>query len=220
MKTKNGLILLLIFGLILAGCKSSHIIVAYESPTRPRQEYRRIVVAGIVNSENDKLRKKIEKAFADGLKELGYDAVPAFEEFGPAGIAEKSQEETYRKLCGKGIDAVITIALVDKSKEKTLRLRKSYGYPSNYYYNRVWNYKNILADLTDKNNQNNSGYFWESILFDLLTLEAQCTIQTPSFKAIGEKSISRDFAKQIIRKMAREKVLIRKNSNKDKLKAF
>jgi hypothetical protein len=215
----RGVIFFLLAILMIAGCRSSHIILAYKNPNRPRQEYKRIVVAGIVKSENDSLRIQIEKWFADDLKKLGYNAVSATDEFGPGNFGVEGQAETYRKLCGKGIDAVITIALVDKSKEKNSQPRKVYGYPNNYYYDRVWNYKNILANLSDESNQNNSGYFWESIFFDLSTLEAQCTVQTRSFNVMDEKKISRDFENQIIYKMVRQKILTR-NLKGNNLKPF
>jgi hypothetical protein len=192
---------------MLAGCKSSHIMIAYKNPNRSRQEYSRIVVAGIIKSENDSMRTQVEKWFADDLKKMGYNAVAASKELNPGDFDVEGQAETYRKLCSKGIDAVITIALVDKSKEKMQQPRKIYGYPNNYYYNRVWNYKNILADLSGKNDLNSYGYFWEIIFFDLATLEAQCTVQSRSFKLLEEKKISRDFENQIIRKMIREKIL-------------
>ena len=52
------------------------------------------------------------------MKTNGLIAVSALDEFGTGGLANLAQEETYVKLCNKGIDAVITIALLDGKKEK------------------------------------------------------------------------------------------------------
>jgi hypothetical protein len=101
----------------------------------------------------------------------------ALHEFGPKGLANLGEEETYIKLCSKGIDAVITIALIDKGKEIKSKSHKAAGYPGKYYYDRIWNYKIIQAEFTNGNLEE-AEYFWETILFDLAALEPQCTIQT------------------------------------------
>ena len=175
------------------------------------------MVVSIVKSRDNSLRKQIETDFANELKEIGYYAVPAVEEFGEGGLSNLSREETYIKLCNNGIDAVITIALIDKSKEKTIGSKKSYGYPHNYYYDRIWNYRNIKADLT---NGSKPEYFWESILFNLRTLEAECTIQTKSFTAIKEEKMGHEFEKQIIQNMIKQKILKRGERISQQLKAF
>jgi len=208
MKTK---ILILLSGIIfLQGCSSSHIIVAWKNQYQP-ENYTKIMVVGIVTGKDHLLRKEIETDLANELKEIGYFAVSAIEEFGEAGLANLSQEETYRKLCDNSIDAVITITLIDRSKEKIAGPKKSYGYPHNYYYDRIWNYRNIRADLSVEEKNKNPQYSWESILFNLRTLEAECTIQTKSFSSVNEERLGREFEKQIILKMIRQKVLIKKS---------
>jgi hypothetical protein len=62
-----------------------------------------------------------------------------------------------------------------------------------------------------------SDYFWEAILFNLSTLEAECTIQSPSFSS-RENKIDGQFEKQIVRKMIKEKIL--RTQNIKRLKPF
>lgn len=199
--------------LLFAGCRTSHVITAWKNP-RPAENYQKIMVAGVINTPDDSLRKRIEKNFVDALRNLGYNAISGIEEFGSHGLENMAQEQTYIALCNRGIDAVITIALIDQSKADR-GSKISYGYPNNYYYNRIWNYKNIYADLSNDNKGANGKYFWESILFNLRTLEAECTIQTKPFPALNENKIAREFEKNIIKEMINEKVIRKiKSDNK------
>lgn len=178
------------------------------------------MIAGIVKTGNDSFRLKMETHFADDLRNMGYDAVSALQEFGPGGLANLSEEETYIKLCTRGIDAVIVIVLIDESKEKQQPFRKSYGSPNKYYYTRIWNYKNIQAELTDEYYKDDTSYFWESILFNLRTLEAEYTIQTKTFKNIREEMMAHDFEKKIIKKMVKEKIITDQTKNAKSKKPF
>jgi hypothetical protein len=211
--------LVLICGTIalLCGCTSPRVILAWKNQRLP-ENYDRILVAAVVKSPADGLRREIEKDFTQDLMSLGYNAVSRFDEFGQNGLSKLGQEETYIKLCNKGIDAVIIITLIDESKEKQQKIRKSYGYPNKYYYTRIWNYKNIQADLALKDSGNTS-YFWEAILFNLRTLETECTIQTKHFKNFKEEKMAREFEKRVISEMVKQKVLTRKQPIST-LKAF
>jgi hypothetical protein len=175
------------------------------------------MTVGVIKDDNDSIRISIEKSITADLKGIGYDAVSALEEFGPKGLANLDQQETYLKLCNEGIDAVIIVALIDKTKEKQFRTQRSYAYTNTYYYNRIWNYKNIQADLVYKDLTVKSDYFWEAILFNLSTLEVECTIQS-SFFSLPENKIASQFEKQVVKKMIKEKIL--RNQNVKPLKPF
>jgi hypothetical protein len=127
---------------------------------------------GVVKNEDVSFQKEIEQYFVNNLKGLGYHAVSALNEFGPKGLSNFGEEATYLKLCNKGIDAVITIALINKEKEISGKSYNASGYPVKYYYNRIWNYKNMQNEFSNEySGQDN--FYWEIILFDLVTLEPQ-----------------------------------------------
>lgn len=164
------------------------------------------MVATVVTAEDDSLRSRMEINVVDGLKQAGYAAISSLQKFGPKGLQGLQQPETYLKLCNEGIDAVFVVTLIDESKETQSKAKLSYKYPDNYYYNRIWNYRNIQADLSQPNSSTNDAFFWEAILFNLNTLEAECTIHSPSFAQVNA-SKALQFGTSIIRKMIREKVL-------------
>ena len=213
---KYSSLLIIIAAAVLTSCSSPYILITSNKYHFPLN-HSRIMTVGVIKDDDDSIRIGIENIIMADLKAIGYNAVSALEEFGPKGLANLDQQETYLKLCNQGIDAVIVVALIDKTKEKQFRTHKSYAYPDTYYYNRIWNYKNIQADLVDKNPSLKSDYFWEAILFNLSTLEAECTIQSASFSS-PENEIASQFEKQVVRKMIKEKIL--KKQNIKKLKPF
>ncbi|HET9433194.1 MAG TPA: hypothetical protein VFO37_05520, partial [Chitinophagaceae bacterium] len=202
---KYSSILIIIATVFLTSCSSPYILIASKKYHFP-VSYSKIMTVGVIKDDNDSIRVRIEKSITADLKAIGYEAVSALEEFGPKGLTNLDQEETYLKLCNRGIDAVIIVALIDISKEKQFRTQKSYTYSDTYYYNRIWNYKNIQADLVKINSTVKSSCFWEAILFNLSTLEAECTIQSASF-SLPENNLAGQFERQIVKKMIKEKIL-------------
>jgi hypothetical protein len=194
--------------LILYSCSSSKVITTWKALGNQR-EYKKILVVGIVKDSSINLRKQMEKHLADDLKTVGYNAVPALEEFGQGGLANLEQEQTYIKLCGKGIDAVITIALLDRKKEKLYVPARVKYYSSLYYYNRIWNYNSIQADLTSPKGhyEESTQYLWETILFDLPTLSPVYTVQTKTFDPASLNEMGHEHGKLIVSKMLKDKIL-------------
>lgn len=201
---------------LVTGCASSRILVSAEKYNFPLA-HRKIMIVGAIKDNDDSLRLHVERRIAADLDQLGYNAISALDEFGHDGLSNLGQEATYLKLCSQGIDAVIVITIIDNSKDTQFRTQKSYAYPDNYYYDRIWNYRKIQADLSTTDRNGSHQYFWEAILFNLATLEAECTIQSPNFTTTnGSNSIP--FEQLLVKKMLREKIL-KKQKTQD-LKAF
>ena len=204
MNRLNSTIALFIVVLI-AGCDSSRIITVRDKYHYPLA-HSKIMTVCIVNEPKDSIRSRVESNIVADLQNAGYGTVSALEKFGAHGLSGLGEEQTYLKLCSEGIDAILVVTLIDKSKESRIKAKKSYGYPDHYYYDRIWNYSKIRADLVDKEIETKDGYFWEAILFNLSTLEAECTIQSRPFNSPYE-SKARDFEKQLINKLMKQRIL-------------
>jgi hypothetical protein len=164
----------------------------------------------------------MEDHLVEDLKQLGYRSVSAMQEFGPNGLVNVEQEATYVKLCGRGIDAVLTIALLDKKKESN-SVKTSDRYSSSIeYYNRVWNYRNIAANLMDSsaNTIGNKRFFWETMLFDLSTLSPVYLVKTRSFPPPFSDAIAHDYGRLIVGSMLRKKVVKAQPVSSNTLQAF
>jgi hypothetical protein len=213
---------LIIFLICLAGlgCSSPRITTAWKVEHADPVKYTRIMIVGVIKDGSDSLRTQVERRLAEALISLGYNAVSAVAEFGPKGLSNLEETDTYIKLCNNGIDVVMTVALIDGNKESRQKSRRSYGYPANYYYNRIWNYKNIQADLTEDKSNGSGHYFWESILFNLNTLEAECTIQAKSFTDVKLAKRTHEFEEDVIQKMIKEKILEKQKNKSISRKPF
>ena len=104
------------------------------------------------------------------------------------------------KLCSAEIDAVFTLSLLP-AETGFYDDREALTEPNLYYYRRIWTYRKMQEAERDPL----SSYYWESILFDLATLQARCVIRTrmQENKYSTERGV--EFADQIIRRMIKER---------------
>lgn len=186
----------------LSCCSANRINTVWKAASRYKTEFNQVMVVAILSEEDSLLRKQIENDVTINLNYLGYPSVSALEHYGAKGFAGMEEEATYIKLCNSGVDFVLTIGLVHKTKEKYYTGKSPLIYPGSYYYNRIRNYKN---KLDDKKN-NSPECFYEIILFDLASLQAVSVFRTHQFDE-NEKMNSNELTTRLIRKMLKEKVL-------------
>ena len=184
-------------------CTSNRIITVWKTDSRYKTEFNQVLVVAILPEEDSLLRKQIENNATINLKKLGYPSISALKHFGAKGLANMGEEATYIKLCNSGIDVVLTIAFVYKTKEKPYGSDGSMLYPGSYYYDRIWSYKNKLSN--EKNNSTEC--FYESVLFDLATLQAQSVFRTHQFDESEKIKTSNELTTHLVKKMLKEKVL-------------
>ncbi|HEY6504633.1 MAG TPA: hypothetical protein VIZ28_11710 [Chitinophagaceae bacterium] len=200
-------LVILFCSMTLYACHEQRIVTTWKVPQPGWRQYDKIMVAGAFNDWDDSVRVQAEDLFVKAIEGLSYRAVPAYKEFGLKGPEDLDQAEIYFKLYKNGIDAVMVIALIDSTKLTFQKPGDMYVYPAGYYFNRIWNYKNIITSPGDDSTGNDKGRFWEIILFDLSTLEATCVMQTSSFTSNINGAVIEDLASQVIRKLHKEKVL-------------
>ena len=103
--------------ILLAGCSTSRITSSWKAENIQPKEYNKILVLGLVNDPDRSLREKMEEHLVGDLKALGYNAVCSCDEFNPKAFENMSEKQALDKLNNSGIDAVLTIVLLNKSKE-------------------------------------------------------------------------------------------------------
>jgi len=204
----KNLLLICCISISISGCLSKKVFTAWKVQNTLPTTHHKILVAGIVKDKNDSLKLKIEDELIRNLSELSYNAVTIRSEFGPKGLSDLSQEATFIKLCNNGIDAVLTMTLIDQEKQAADKSGKFPINTSYYYYNRIWNYPTMQADLS-KTGSFKKLYIWECILFDLYTLEPLCVIQTKPFTPGKENKAA--YINKILDKIKKEKILVKQH---------
>lgn len=205
----KSFIIVLLTAFMLSACATSSVVSSWKDKSGTLRKYNKILVVGMIKDTSSILRRNMEDHVVSDINRLGYNAVSALNEFGQNGLADLAQEETFRRLCTRGVDAVITIALLDKAKENHHTPTKIKLYPGLYYYDRIWNYKAIQAhqindtsDVADK-----TQFVWEIVFFDLNTLSPVYFFQTKSFDAAATKANAHKHAKTISENLVKTKVL-------------
>jgi hypothetical protein len=202
------LLLLIVFPFLLCSCRSTRVVNTWKAQNIIAQNYNEILVVGIVKENSAILKKQAESYFVKELEKLGYKAISSFATYGESGLAGTSQEDTYIKLRNTGVGAVLTIALIDKDKEKEEGMDKVEEYNTPYYYKRIWHYRNMRADISDSLTaaKNFDKYYWETILFELNALETHYVVQTSPLKNSAAQASFNNYAKVIFKSMRKKGV--------------
>jgi hypothetical protein len=210
MKKNNkwiGLILLLmIFGL---ACSTSRITNSWKAENTVPKRYNKIMVLGLIRETDRSMQINMEDHLVRDLKGLGYNAVSSFQEYGPKAFENLDEEAAVGKLKNSGVDAVLTIVLLDKEKEKWYHPGYTYYSPYGYYYNRFWGYRTTLYRRIYEPGYyvTNTKYFWESNFYDMSTQKLVYSVQTQSFDPATSESLGHEYGEMILQDMVKNNVV-------------
>src|SRR5678815_2131091 len=98
------------------------------------------MVLGLINTADHTLREKMEEHIASDLRELGYNAVCSCDEFDPKAFEDMNEKQALDKLMNSEVDAVLTIVLLDKTKERYYVPDRMYYSPYFVYHDSFWGY--------------------------------------------------------------------------------
>ncbi len=196
--------------LMAAGCTtSSKITTSWKAENTVPQKYNKILVLGLIREADRAIQENMENHFVGDIQELGYKAVSSLKEYGPKVFDKMDEESAISKLKNSGVDAVITIVLLDKKKESKYVPANIHYSPYGYYSNRFWGYRNTLYHriyepgyyVTD------TKYFWESNLYDMSTQKLVYSVQTQSFDPANSESMGHEYGLMIVKNMVKQNVL-------------
>ena len=200
--------LVLIF--LAAGCTTSRITSTWKAENVVAKDYKKVMVLGLIREADRTIQENMENHLVDDLKDLGYNAVSALKEYGPKAFDKMDEDEALAKLKASGIDAVITIVLLDKEKERTYVPGRLIYSPYGYYYGRFWGYYGTIYRriyepgyyVTD------TRYFWESNLYDLSDHQQLVySVQTQSFAPANSDALGHEYGELIVKCMVKANVL-------------
>lgn len=196
------IIAFLVAGISWSGCLSPYITTTWKSDHLRRVHFDRILVAGVLSPGDTLLRKRMELLMSDELMKSGFYAASAMREFGASGLSGLGEEETFMELCNNGTDAVLVFCLVDQSKEENAPSREGDNYPARYYYGRIWNYRRLMAE-PENSLPEPGGYYWECILFNLMTLQPEYCLQSRTYSLAEARDRALDVARRMMRKITK-----------------
>jgi len=195
--------------LALSGCTTSRITSSWKSSDVSPYSYKKILVLGLIHETDRSIQENMENHLVGDLRGLGYEAVSSLQEYGPKAFDKMDENSAIQTLKNNGFDAVLTIVLLDKTKESRYVAGYTYYSPYSYYYNRFWGYRTTLYRriyepgyyVTD------TKYFWESNLFDMSSQKLVYSVQTQSFDPSTSESLGHEYGQLIVKNMVSENVL-------------
>ena len=206
--------LLIISAIAAGGCSSgTQVTSSWKSPSAPSSAaaYKNVMVLALLSDKDRNLQQAMETEMVNELSGKGISAASAYQTFGPSRFSN-SEKQAIRQLKKSGADAVMTITLLDKTKEKNYVPGNVTYQPVGLYYRRFRGYYRYAYDrmYTPGYYTTNTSYFWESNLYDLRTDMLVYSVQTESFDPASAQSLSKEYSKKISENMMKEGVLMNK----------
>jgi hypothetical protein len=204
MKKLNGLAILSI--LVLFSCSSSRITTVWKDKTALNNNFNRILILALMKDADRNIQDKMEKHFAGDLSGLGYSAYSALEEYGPKAFENLTEQQAIEKIKNTGADAVITVVLLDKQKERT------YVPPRTYYQRDFWDYYHVRYRriiepgyyITD------TRYYWETNMYKLENKALIYSARTESFSPQNTESLGHEYSLMVVNNLMKQKILKQK----------
>jgi hypothetical protein len=209
-KMKNkalSIVLLLLF--FVSSCTSTYITSRWKAPDIALREYKKIMVVGIIREADRTLREKMENHLVNDLKERGLPAFSAYREYGPKALQNLSEEQVSEKLGKEGVDAVITIVMLDKQRERYYVPGRIVYSPYSIYHNRFWGYYRAIYTRIEMPGyyETSTRYFWECNLYDPVSQKLVYSVQTQSFDPASADALAHEHGKKIVEAMIKDGVL-------------
>ena len=197
---------------ILGSCSTARITSSWKANDLELKPYKKVMVLGLIREVDRSIQESMENHFVGDLTLLGYEAVSSLKEYGPKAFDNISEEEAIAKLKNSGIDAVITIVLLDKRRERFYNTPDLNYSPFGYYNNWFWGYRDTMNRRIYEPGyfMMDTKYFWESNLFEMNGQKLVYSVQTQSFDPIDSGLMGHRYGKMIIKNLVSQKVLFNK----------
>lgn len=186
---------------LISGCASSKITSSWKLQSAVVQKPLKIMVIGVIKESDRSIQENMENHLVEDLVKLGYTAVSSFKEYGPNSFKKGDTTAAILKLKNSGVDAVLTIVLLDKKKEQQ--------YVTNNYKNQFYGYRYEMYMRVFEPDYyvTNTSYFWESNFYDLKSFQLIYSVQTKSFNPDNAAILGHEYGKMIVKDMIKQKVL-------------
>ncbi|MFZ9661869.1 MAG: hypothetical protein ACO29O_08325 [Chitinophagaceae bacterium] len=207
MRTSIYAILFAIF--FLTACATSRITNSWKSEDQPTTVFKKLLILGLLRDKDRNFQMKMENHMVDDLKEKGIQAISAMQEFGPKTFEGQDEVQALEKIKNNGFDAVLTIVMLDKEKERRYVPGHIYYSPFGWHYNRFWGYYGTMYHRIYEPGYyvSSTKYFWESNLYDMNSQKLVYSVQSESFDPATSEALGHEYGQMIINDMVNKGIL-------------
>jgi len=206
---KTNIIVSFVIMVFMISCSSSRITHSWKSDNIPEKKFSKIMVVSVIAGSDWSIRDKMEAHLVGDLTDKGYVAVSAIKEYGPKYFENMKEAAVLDKLSNSGVDAVITVVLLDKNKERYYVPGRVYYSPYTIYQRNFWGYYSTIYEriYTPGYYQVDTKYFWESNFYDLKNKSLLYTVQTETFDPESVEILAHEYGLLIVNDMNKKAVL-------------
>lgn len=209
MKWKQYLAMLAI-PLAVAACgTNTKITSSWKTPNGySANKNNKILVLGMLPDKDRTMRENIEAELVKSLQQQGYNAVSAYEAFGPHAFKGQNENKVMSELKDKDIQSVMTIALLDKEKERNYTPGNVDYYPA-VGYNPFWRRYVYYYDRVYKPGYytNSTNYFVEGNLYDVRGNRLVYSVQSKTLDPSSLAHMAKDYSKAVVKDMQKNNIL-------------
>jgi len=202
---------LVIFGFLFACSASTEITGSWKNDAVRTEKINSIMVTALTSKTS--VRQTVENDLTTELQKNGYRAVKSIDVIPPTFTEDKepNKEALLDKINGTDVDAILTVALIDRETE-TRYVPGNYSYAPVTrfgYYGRFWGYyTNWYPTLYSPGYYaEDKVYFLETNLYDADTEELLWSAQSETYNPSGLSDFSKDFSSVVLAKMEKDNVL-------------
>jgi hypothetical protein len=205
---KRHLLSILLSGLLFTACSSSKLTSSWKAKEASGKIYHNVMVWCILTEKDSLLKSNIEAHLVNDLANMGYHAISSISVFGPRSYKKLTEKEIVEQFKNSGVDAVITIVLLDKEEKKLYVPASLVNNPSSFnqvdrYYSTVYDkvfMPGYYASSTD--------YFWESNFFEVSQHRLVYSAHTRSFDPASANTLAHEYGVLLIKDMAKKKLVV------------
>jgi len=209
---KNRMLLGAVIVILVNACSpGTQITGSWKSKSQPDNRISKVLVTAMTSKVN--AREQVEGDIAAALENKGYKAVKSIDVMPPNFTASKDldKQALLGKVKGTGVDAILTIALIDKETENRY-VPGAYSYqpfPRFGYYGQFWGYYNTRYPqlYSPGYYTEDKVYFIETNLYDARTEALLWSAQSETYNPSNLQKFSKEFSTVVLAQLERDHVL-------------
>jgi hypothetical protein len=195
--------------LFALSCNSSRITSSWKNSQMSAGPFHKILVVSLVSEPEYGMKQIMEKHLVEDLKSKGLEAISAFDLYGPHAFDGLSEKAVIDNIRNSGVDAILTIVLLDKERERYYVPGRVQFTPYIVYHRHFWGYYSTINSriYTPGYYVSNTHYFWESNLYEASGGNLIYSAQTKSFDPSSTETLSHEYGQLIIADLMKYQLL-------------
>jgi hypothetical protein len=201
----------------IISCQPSRITQSWSAKDSGAGQYKKILVLGVLTDNDSELRVKMENHLAEDLRTLGYTALAANKVF-PAGTFEKGDTaKAMLALTNSGFDGILTVVLLNKTKERYYVPGKITDYTNTNQYGAFNRYYNRVADRIYSPGYfgEETKYVWENNFYDLSSRRMIYSARTRSFDIASKTTLAHTYGLLMTENLVKKKILLKPQASEE-----